>query len=58
MKKYLPLLLLLMAGIFMEMKPVDFLEPGEIESRKTIRWLQPGISQGASAMIAILYLPE
>jgi hypothetical protein len=57
MKKYLPLLLILMAGVFLETKPAAFVDPGNLSPLKMKRgpsWSVPGASGG----IAILYLPE
>ncbi|WP_164735387.1 hypothetical protein [Pseudoflavitalea rhizosphaerae] len=58
MKKYLPPFLVLMTGIFLEIKPVTPVEPGDPEPGNTDFWSQSRIMQGASAKIAILYLPE
>ncbi|RZS72279.1 hypothetical protein [Pseudobacter ginsenosidimutans] len=51
------MLLLLMAGIFMQMKPVTP-EPGDPESVKKVRWSPSCNAPGASTKIAILCLPE
>lgn len=58
MKKYLPLMLVLMAGVFMQTKSAIPVEPGKPEREKMTRWLQSCSAAGASAKIAILYLPE
>jgi hypothetical protein len=57
MKKYLPLLLILMAGVFQETKPAVFVDPGNLHLLKMKKGFA-GSVPGASGGIAILYLPE
>ena len=51
-------MLVLMAGVFMQTKSAIPVEPGKPEREKMTRWLQSCSAAGASAKIAILYLPE